>query len=367
MPVRDSAHGPTAGALAAVGVAAAEDGGSGAARESRWPWSRRGVRGRQRPLVVRMIAAALIAQVIPGILTGSNLLTLNLACTYAVAAVGLSILFSLGGLVSVAQGAVMAVGGYSLLLLFGPTVGLPLALVIAAAAGAAASAVIGLVGARVRSHYFILISLALAEAVNLVITNATSLTGGANGLPLKAAPALLGLNLTSAPDFFRAAVVVVFVVVYLADSLRASRAGLALRAQNVDEYLALASGVSIGGYRVLATVVGGACGGLAGGMVGILDGYLGPQNFGLDTGILLLLMVVIAGTGRSGSVVVSALVLTWLTDGLLTLTSTGQLIYGAGLIALIVFVPDGLGGVSHLPTALHARIGARRAGARGGP
>jgi hypothetical protein len=37
------------------------------------------------------------------------------------------------------------------------------------------------------------------------------------------------------------------------------------------------------------------------------------------------------------------------------------------LIALIVFVPDGLGGVSHLPTALHARIGARRAGARGGP
>jgi branched-chain amino acid transport system permease protein len=365
MPMRDSVHDPSAETVPTPGDLTGTVNRGPARTGNGWSWRRRAVHGRQRPLVVRMIAAALIAQVIPGIVSGSNLLTLNLACTYAVAAVGLSILFSLGGLISVAQGAVMAVGGYCLLLLFGPTVGLPLALMIAAAAGAAASAVIGLVGARVRSHYFILISLALAEAINLVITNATSLTGGANGLPLKASPALLGLNLTSAPDFFRAAVVVVFIAVYLADSLRASRAGLALRAQNVDEYLALASGVSIARYRVLATIVGGAFGGLAGGMVGILDGYLGPQNFGLDTGVLLLLMVVIAGTGRSGSVVVSALVLTWLTDGLLTLTSTGKLIYGVGLIALIVFVPDGLGGISRVPAAVTARLGARRPG-RGG-
>lgn len=326
----------------------------------------RSVPGRQRPIVTRLIAVAVVAQVIPGLVTGPNLLTLNLACTYAVAAIGLSILFSLGGFVSVAQAAVMAVGGYCLLLLFGPTVGLPVALVIACAAGAAVSALMGFVGARVRSHYFILISLALAEAINLVITNATSLTGGSNGLSLKASAGIAGLNLGLPSDFFRAAVVLLFVVIYLADTLRASRAGLALRAQNVDEYLALAAGVSIARYRIVATIVGGAFGGLAGGMIAVLDGYLGPQNFGLDTAVLLLLMVVIAGTGRSGSVLVSALVLTFLTDGLLTLTSTGKLIYGVGLIALIVFVPEGLGSLTRAPSAIAARFGLLRA-RRGSP
>jgi len=77
-------------------------------------------------------------------------------------------------------------------------------------------------------------------------------------------------------------------------------------------------------------------------------------------------MVIIAGTGRSGSVLVSALLLTFLTDGLLTLTSTGELIYGAGLIALIVFVPEGLGGLPRAANAITTRLGAQHV-RRGAP
>ncbi len=320
------------------------------------------VPGRSRPLLVRLIAVGCVAELlVPGALSPTNLLTVNLGCTYAVAALGLWIVFGLGGFVSIAQAAVMAVGGYVLILLFGPHVGLVVGLLLAMLAGAAVSALTGVVGARVKSHYFILISLAIAETVTLVITNATSLTGGANGAALKAQATLLGLNLGTPVGFFRAAAVAVLAAVYLADSLRASRGGLALRAQVVDEYLALASGVAIGRYRILATAVGGAFAGFAGGMLAVLDAYLGPQNFGLDTAILLLLMVVIAGTGRGGSVVVSALVLTWLSQGLLTLTSTGKLIYGVGLIVLIIFAPEGLGGV---PRAAGRLLGGlRRRGA----
>lgn len=322
----------------------------------------RGVPGRQRPLLTRLIAVVLLVQVVPGLVSGPNLLTLNLACVYAMAAIGLSIVFSLGGFVSVAQAAVMAVGGYILILLFGPTVGFPVALLLAGLGGALVSALTGIVGARVKSHYFILISLALAETIQLVITNATSVTGGANGVGLKAPASVLGLDLGLPTDYFRFITILTFVVIYLADSLRASRAGLALRAQTVDGYLALAAGVAIGRYRIMATAIGGVFAGLAGGMVAIRDGYLGPQNFGLDTSILLLLMVVIAGTGRAGSVVVSALILTFLSQGLLTLTSTGTLIYGMGLIVLIIFAPEGLGGLPRLARGALGRLGARRAG-----
>jgi len=316
----------------------------------------RGVPGRQRALFTRLVAVTLVVQLVPGFISSPNLLTLNLACTYAVAAVGLSIIFTLGGFISVAQAAVMATGGYVFILLFGPGVGLPVALLLACLGGAAVSALMGFAGARVKSHYFILISLAIAETISLVLTNASDLTGGANGVGLKAPASIAGLELAVPLDYFRCISVLVVVSAYLADSLRASRAGVALRAQSVDEYLALAAGVTVGRYRILATAVGGAFGGIAGGMLAILDSYLGPQNFALDTAILLLLMVVIAGTGRAGSVIVSALVLTFLSQGLLTLTSTGKLIYGLGLIALIIFAPDGLGGVARAGRRLPARL-----------
>lgn len=317
---------------------------------------RPGVAGRQRPMLVRLVVVAVVVQVVPDLISAPNLLTLNLGCTYAIAAIGLSVIFSMGGFVSVAQAAVMATGGYALILLFGPHLGLPLALGAACLTGAAVSAVTGLVGARVRSHYFILISLAVAESIGLVLTNATGLTGGANGVAIKAPASIFGLELGTPLGYFRFIAVLVVVAIYVADSLRASRGGLALRAQTVDEYLALSAGVAIGRYRILATVVGGALAGLAGGMVAILDSFLGPQNFGLDIAILLLLMVVIAGTGRAGSVVVSALILTFLSQGLLTLTSTGRLIYGVGLIVLIIFAPEGLGGLPRAARALLRRV-----------
>jgi branched-chain amino acid transport system permease protein len=326
------------------------------------------VRGRTRPRLLRLlIVAGAVELVVPELLSSPNLLTANLACTYAIAAIGLSIVFTLGGLVSVAQAAIMAVGGYAFILLFGDSVGLVVGLALATLAGAAASALTGAIGARVKSHYFILVSLAIAQIVTIVITNASNVTGGANGTALKAPATFAGFQLSLPQDYFAVAVVLMFLAVYVADSLRASRSGLALRARVLDEYLTLASGISIGRYRILGTAVGGALAGLAGAMLAISDSYLGPQNFGLDIAILLLLMVVIAGTGRSGSVVIAALILTFLSQGLLTLTGAGKLIYGVGLVLLIMFAPESLGAVAgRLPHTLRRLPGRASARARAG-
>ena len=327
------------------------------------------VAGRTRPRLLRIVVVGCVAELlVPQVLSAPDLLTFNLACIYAIAAIGLSIVFTLGGLVSVAQGAIMAVGGYTLILLFGDTVGLAVGLVLAVAAGAAASAVTGVIGARVKSHYFILVSLAIAEIVTTVITNWSGVTGGANGAALKQPATLAGFALSVPRDFCAVIIVFVLIAVYLADSLRASRPGLALRARVLDEYLTLASGISVGLYRIIGTAVGGALAGLAGAMLAISDSYLGPQNFGLDISILLLLMVVVAGTGRSGSVVIAALILTYLSQGLLTLTGTGKLIYGVGLILLIIFVPESFGAlVSRLPQLTRRVLRSARVPRRASP
>lgn len=288
-----------------------------------------------------------VAVVVPRIISGPNLLTFDLAVAYAIAALGLNVIFGFGGLLSVAQGAVMAVGAYALVLLLNHagSVGVIPALALATAVGGLVSGLTGLVAIRIRSHYFILASLALSEGVLLVITNQIGLTGGSNGLGLKGTPTLLGLDLTTAHGAAYLGVALLGLVWYLASCLRSSRFGIALQAARSDDYLAMASAVAVHRNRLWATVVGGAFGGLGGGLLALLNGYIGPQDFGLDTSVLLLLMVVLGGRASNAGTVAAAIVLTAITQGLLQVTSIGDLVYGLAIVALLIFTREGLAGL----------------------
>lgn len=307
-------------------------------------WLLKSPRGSTRPRVWRFAALAVVAQLVPQVITGSNLVTVDLGCAYAVAAIGLNVIFGWGGLISVGQGAVMAVGGYSVVLLFGHSTGLVWSILVACALGGLASFGMGLFAMRVKTHYFILASIAVAEVIVLFATNATGLTGGANGQAVLGSGTVLGQDLTSESGFFHVASIVVLIVAYLADSLRASRAGLGLAGLTMNQYVARASGVSPNASRSVATIVGGIFGGLGGAMIALLDGYIGPQDFDINTATLLLLIVVVAGRARSGGVVVGSLILTYLSEGLLTLQAVGQLVYGLALIVLLIYAPKGLSG-----------------------
>ncbi len=292
-------------------------------------------------LVVTVLASTL--------LSGSNLLTFDLAAVYAIAAIGLNVIFGLGGLLSIAQAAIMAVGAYTLVLsLNNWAIGVVPALVLACVLGAVSSGITGLVSIRIRSHYFILASVALAEGVVLVITNDIGLTGGSNGLGLMKSADLFGLQLSNPRDFALLAVPLAGLVWYLAACLRDSRFGIALHASRSDDYLALASAIPVNRCRLWATVVGGAFGGLAGGMLALLNGYIGPQDFGIETAVLLLLMVVFGGAASNGGTVVAAIILTALAQGLLTVTSVGDLVYGVAILLLLIFAREGLSGLGQL-------------------
>lgn len=290
--------------------------------------------------VIGTVAVTVLA---PVIVTGPNLLTFDLAVVYAIAALGLNVIFGLAGLLSVAQAAVMAVGAYSLVLVLNRFhVAVLLALSLACALGAITSGITGLIAIRIRSHYFILASVALAEGVVLVITNDIKLTGGSNGVGFNGQPTLFGLVPSDPAQFVLIGVPLAGLVWYLAACLRDSRLGVALHAVRSDDYLALACAIPVHRSRLWATVIGGAFGGLAGGLLALLDGYIGPQSFGLTTAVLLLLMVVFGGASSNGGTVVAAIVLTALTQGLLTATKIGDLVYGIAIVVLLVFARGGL-------------------------
>ncbi len=291
-----------------------------------------------------VLGAALMS--VPSLVSESRLQIINLAFIYGIAAVGLNIIFGLSGLLSVAQGAAMGVGAYSFVFATAASLGVVPSMLIACLCSALISGLTGLASARTKSHYFVLLTLALAEALNLLVVNNPDLTGGANGLPLSTEVTLFGSDLSSARSLYVLAVPLVLASWYLADCFKRSRSGLALRALNTDESLALMAGIATGKARFYATAIGGGFAGLAGALLAIDDAYIGPQNFDLDTASMLLLIIVLGGPGSNAGTIVSAVILTTLLQGTLMLTSMGQLIYGLAIIALIILAPGGLARLS---------------------
>jgi len=267
----------------------------------------------------------------------------------ALAALGLNVIFGMAQLISIAQAAVMAVSAYTMgILIADHHVYLPLAAVAGVAAATIVSAFAGLVAERIRSHYYILVTLSIAGAIQLFLINGQEITGGANGMQVPIQLALFGQDLTTNDALVIVGLAMVLVGWYCAASIGSSRTGRAITLAGANEHLALSCGVSPRRMWLVASIIGGAFAGVAGVLFTMVVQYLGPSDFELDQALLLLLIVVVGGMGSPTGVVVAAAVVTYLSNGFLQLTSVGPLVYGAGIVLLLIVMPTGLAGLLRL-------------------
>jgi len=287
----------------------------------------------------------------------ATLYLIALMAVYALASLGLNILFGLGGMLSLAQAAVMAVGGYTSALLSikleWPFVA---ALVCGAVSGALVSALASVASLRVATHYFVLVTLAVAESISLILVNEDELTGGFNGLFGIPPITIAGLNVSQPWPLAALMIIVLFFGWYIADAFRASRAGFATVASGADPQMALASGINIPRVRIIAGAVGGVYAGVAGALFAGLLQFLGPSDFDLSKTLLFLLIVVIGGLGSNAGTIVAAVVLTYLSQGLLQLRQVSPLVYGVAIMVLLVVMPHGLAGIAQKVVAV-LRVG----------
>ncbi len=137
--------------------------------------------GAPRAAILLVCAALVLAA--PMLISPYSLRVLVLALISAIAVVGLCFAFGYCGLVQLGQAAFVGIGAYASALLttrlgFGFWLALPLAMAIAALAGA----VIGAPMLRLRGHYLALATVGLNVTMEIVTKNWTSLTGGDDGL-----------------------------------------------------------------------------------------------------------------------------------------------------------------------------------------
>src|SRR5690606_149005 len=287
---------------------------------------------------------------------------------YALFALSLQLLVGGTGLVSLGHSAFFGIAAYFVTLL-SPESGAGNMLWLlpgAMAAAMAYAAVTGALALRTKGIYFIMVTLAFAQMAYYVFHD-TALGGGTDGIYLYFRPELrigdwVMLNLDDQYVFYLFTLGCMLLTWAFLAMLMRSRFGAALTGIRVNEARMRSAGFSTFSYKLVAYVVAGGLAGVAGFLYAAKDGYVNPELLAWEQSGLVLLMVILGGSGRLWGAIVGAIVLTMLQEGFQSQALFGEfaknwhLTFGLAIIALVAVLPQGLAG---LPDQLRNRRRAR--------
>jgi len=272
---------------------------------------------------------------------------LTLAGLYVILALSLNVTVGYAGLLNLGHAAFYAVGAYTYALLaseqhhphVSPWLLMPLAGVTAATAGT----LLGLPVLRLRGDYLAIVTLGFGEIVRITLTNLTTLTNGPNGIINVDHPRLgsLEFGVNVKPYYYLVWLVAGLTVVAML-RLERSRIGRAWMAIREDEMAASAQGINVTWVKLQAFATGAALAGICGALYASKQGHVAPDSFGFMESVTMLAMVVLGGVGTVAGPVLGAVTLAILPYLLLGLESYRMLLFGAALMAMMLFRPQGL-------------------------
>lgn len=227
---------------------------------------------------------------------------------YAIMALGMNLIWGLGGMVNLGLAGFYAVGGYTSALLTAK-LGLPMLAGVAAAVAVSAllGAVVALITARLQGDYLAIVTLGLAELVRLTASNEIWLTNGTDGISGIPGP-WRGILAPTAFNLAYLAIVLVCLggVFVLLSRLARSPFGRVLRAIREDEMIAAVAGKNVLWFKIRAFAVGCAAVGFAGALYAHYSSYIAPDIFQSIVTIHVILAVAIGGTGNMRGAILGA-------------------------------------------------------------
>lgn len=256
---------------------------------------------------------------------------------------GLNIAMGYAGQFNLALGALWGAGAYTAALLQ-TRLGVPfwINLPLSVAVAAILAAFVGLPSFKVRSHYLALVTIALGEAMNLVLVNEDKITGGALGINRIKMPSLFGFPINTDERYYYIILIMVILGYLLGRQIVGHRIGRAFRAIRDDFQAARAMGVNTGFYQILAFAISGAYAGAAGALYAQLNTYISPDIFTFGSALIVLTMNLVGGMGSlTGSIIGTVLLL--VLNEYLRVFERWQLVgYGLAIIIVVLFLPGGV-------------------------
>lgn len=268
----------------------------------------------------------------------------------AILAMSLDLLVGYTGLVSLGHAAFSGTAGYvaaALINTAGITDLAPL-LAAALAASGAAALLVGWISVRTTGISFIMITLALGQMLFFFFHD-VAFWGGADGVNLTAKPVLtVGeatlLDLSVRLEFYYAALACLVAVYLLLGMILNAPFGQVLRGIRINEARTRALGHDVRRYKLACFVIAGLVAGLAGFLEVARGGFISPAHVNWHESAMALIVVLLGGMGTLVGPVVGAFALVLLEDWVADLTDHWKLVIGLFVIAVVLFLPDGLVG-----------------------
>jgi branched-chain amino acid transport system permease protein len=291
----------------------------------------------------------------------------GLGAIFAALALGLNIVVGRAGLLDLGYAAFFGIGAFTGAMLSDCARcpmqhHLPwlLALLISGLFGAVFGVLLGTPVLRLRGDYLAIVTLGFGEIVRIALNNLddvpilhTNLTNGPNGLFGVGNPKIGPLDFGSAIDIFGVevpnvikyyflALALMLVIVFVVRRMDSSRIGRAWTAIREDEQAAQAMGINTTRAKLLAFATGAFFGGVAGNIFVHFQSGTSPDDFSFIISVTVLAMVVLGGMGNATGVALGAVLLIALPEKLRFVSDYRFLLFGAILMVMMRFRPEGL-------------------------
>ncbi len=323
-----------------------------------------------------VLLTVVVAALLPLVLSVDRTFLMSQICIYAVIALSLTVLTGWAGQVSLGQFGLVAVGA-DITAHLGGGVNLVLLLLLAGAATAVVSVLVGLTALRIRGLYLAVSTLGFALFMQTSVLATSCWTVPlvhrtiCSGLPdpestLISRPSLFGLGLTSERAFAWFSLAVLVVSILMMRLWRDRGIGRRLISVRDNEIAAGAAGIPVVRTKLMAFALSGFMAGYAGVCLAFATERFSTDTFDPTISLLVVSMVVIGGLDSVPGAVLGALYLVGLPAIFGSTPSIQILTSGIGLMAFILYLPGGMAQVMHqlgdLATAGVERLQARRRG-----
>ncbi|MEY3893835.1 MAG: hypothetical protein RIR78_613 [Actinomycetota bacterium] len=248
-----------------------------------------------------------------------NQAQLALVLILFIGVLSVTLLTGISGQLSLGQGALMAVGGYSMALLmtnqgYSLWVAIPLAIVGAALAGL----LLGISAARLTGPYLAGTTLVIALAIPTLANRFMSVLKGDEGLPVDVGyPPVWFTNLFGEPSYEQWQLYVALpfaaLALFFASNILLSRTGRMWRSIRDNETAASLSGVNFSRQKIFVFVVSASFAGLSGALYG-LRGLVGPSVYPVSLSLTLLTAAVLGGIRSIFGAFIGTVIVVFLPD-----------------------------------------------------
>lgn len=300
------------------------------------------------PYLILLILALAVPAIVP---SRYVLHVTTMSCVFAIATLSLNLILGYTGQVSLAHAGFFAIGAYGVAIMTKAGLSFWLALPLSALVAAVVSFLVGLPTLRTRGSYFAIATLCFGVIVSIVAGSWMGFTGGHTGIVGIPLPDPIPFPLIGEVGFHSKAaqyylvlgflLLTLFVMHRLVNSVQ----GLSFVAVRNNEVLAGAVGINTFATKLLSFVIASFFAGLAGGIYASLMRSVSPDVASINMMFNWVVYLLLGGAGTLAGPLVGTLAISALTESLQFLAEYNLLVFGALLVAAMVYCPRGLVGL----------------------